>query len=1205
MYKLHAKIPVQPPGCMAKMLLTMKLTALLLTVFIMQVSASSFAQKITLKEKNTPLGEVFNKISKQTGYDFLYTSSLLRGAKPVNIEVKNTELNIVLKAVFADQPFDFSIEDKSIVVTPKTKQAAIAGSQNMQALIEITGTVVDATSGQPIPGATIIIKGTTQGIRTAPNGFFIINNVDENATIIITAVGYGYRELPAAKKMGTIALDIVTKNLKEVEVSVNTGYQRIRPEQSTGAVAQISTKAYESRVSTNFLDGLVNRLPGLMINNNVSFTSTTPGSTGSNSRSLFNIRGISTMSANQSPLIVVDGYPTELSLNMIDPNEIKSVTILSDAAAATIYGVRASNGVIVIERKQAAIGKPRFELRLTSNITPKENYNRYRYADDASAIVADYEQSIYSGSVNATTWPLLSLIGSNAIVPRTPVYYLLAQSAAKVITPEQFASSYAALQQYDNKDEYRKLLLRTAVTQTYTLSTSGGTERALYYIKANYTRNRLSQRNNDDNNWLFSARTNLKLSPRLTLDLTTDYAELRNNSAPVPGLEDLSPFEALRDVNGNPLYSTRGSQVNPYLNNSLMGKGLQDILYYPLVDVDQITNKVKTVNNKITANFNYNIGKGFGLLFGGIYENSNTDTRYYASEFSSEARGYTAQYATVNADGTLNYNIPRGGYLRQEASNFFSYTARASLSYNKRIASDHSFNAILGGELRNVVSKSNLASYFGYSDETLLQQPVNYVGITDGSIRGSYLNSSPFFNRYNSLFGQFYNEDRFLSGFSNIVYSYRDIYSLSGSIRIDQSNLFGTNPKYKYKPLWSVGARWNVEKERFMQQLDWVNQLTFRASYGFNGNVAKLSLPEVIARYTLSPYTTPRSTALELLSYANSSLRWEQTKIINFGMDYRIFKHIDGTVNYYIKKSTDLLGNSLIDPTIGVSPSIINNASIDNRGIEVRLNADWIAHKNFNWNTGFVIARNTSKVLDVYQRVAYNPQTLNSLGYVKGYPVGAMFSYRDAGISSAGFPLITNGRDKVYEVDNSSNNTPQGLMLTNLLSNDTSGVTRYAGSSIPTINAGLSNRFDIGRFYVFAMVNYYGGFKVRVPVPDPSVLRPLEGSGNYWRNPGDESHTDIPNLATFNSGNPGYVYRYSDKYVVNGDYITLGDLTLSYSFDDKAFVKNIGFTHFEVKLQGSNLWTKGFNKYNYSAAAGSFQKSYITPTYYLTIFTNF
>ena len=1205
MYKLYAKSFVQPPGCMSKMLLTMKLTALLMTVFIIQVSASTFAQKITLKEKNTPLGEVFNKISKQTGYDFLYTTSLLRSAKPVNIDVKNTDLDIVLKEVFADQPFDFSIEEKSVVVTPKAKPVERAGTSQMSASIDITGTVVDSVSGDPIAGATILIKGTTQGTRTAPNGFFYLNNVDEHAMVLISSVGYKYKEMRAANNMGTIALDIATRNLKEVAVTVNTGYQRIKPEQSTGAVAQISTKAYESRVSTNFLDGLVNRLPGLMINNSVSFTSTTPGNTGSSSRSLFNIRGISTMSANQSPLIVVDGYPTELSLNMIDPNEIKTVTILSDAAAATIYGVRASNGVIVIERKQAAAGKPRFELRLTSSITAKENYKRYRYADDASAIVAEYEQSIYSGSVNSTTWPLLSLIGSNAIVPKTPVYYLLAQSAGKVITPEQYASSYAALQQYDNKDEYRKLLLRSAVTQTYTLSTSGGTDKALYYIKANYTRNRLSNRNNDNNNWLLSARTSLKLSSRLSLDLTTDYAELRNNSAPVPGLEDLSPFEALRDVNGHPLYSTRGSQVNPFLNNSLMGKGLQDILYYPLVDVDQINDKVKTVNNKITANFNYNIGKGFGLLFGGIYENSNTDARHYASEFSSEAREYVANYASVNTDGTLNYNLPRGGYLRQEASNFFSYTARASLIYNKRIANDHSFNAILGGELRNVVSKSNLASYFGYSDETLLQQPVNYAGITDGTIRGSLVNGSPFFNGYNSLFGQLYNEDRFLSGFSNIVYSYRDIYSLSGSIRIDQSNLFGTNPKYKYKPLWSIGARWNVEKEKFIQQFDWVNQLTLRASYGFNGNVAKLSLPQVIAAYTLSPYTSPRSTALELLSYANSSLRWEQTKIINFGMDYQIFKHIDGTVNYYIKKSTDLLGNSLIDPTIGVSPSIINNASINNRGIEVRLNADWIARKNFNWNTGFVIARNTSKVVDVYQRVAYNPQTLNLLGYVKGYPVGAMFSYRDAGISNAGFPLITNGKGKVYEVDNSPNGTPQGNMLTSILSNDTSGVTRYASSSIPTINAGLSNRFDIGRFYVFAMVNYYGGFKVRIPPPNPSVLRPLEGAGNYWRNPGDENHTDIPNLITFNSGNPSYVYRYSDKYVINGDYITLGDLTLSYSFDDQQFVKNIGFTHFEVKLQGSNLWTKGFNKYNYSPATGSFQKSYITPTYYLTIFTNF
>lgn len=1203
MYKFYPKIFVQPPGCISQILLTMKLTSLLLIAIILQASATTLAQKVTLNEKNAPLVQIFDKISVQTGYDFLFTTTLLKGTKPVSVNVTNADLNDVLKQIFNGQPLEFSVEDKAVVVSPKQK-SVLEKIGNLFALpVDVKGRVLDSLTGDPLVGATVRVKGRAQGTKTGTDGSFFLPNVEENAILVITFVGYKTQEIQSSKDVGIIRMGVAVGNLQEVGVTVNTGYQRIRPEQSTGAVAQIGTKEYESRISTNFLDGLVNRLPGLMINNDVAFTSTTPGSTtGSNSRSLFNIRGISTMSANQSPLIVIDGYPTELTIDMIDPNEIKSVTILKDAAAATVYGVRASNGVIVIERKKAVAGKPKFTFRATTSITPKENYSRYRIADDESSVVVNYQKALYSKNIDGTTWSQMSTIGSIYRSTFSPVYYILAQSAAKIITPDQAASSFAALQNYDNRDEYSKLFLRSAVTQAYNLNASGGSDNALYYVTANYTRNGAQQIQNDNNRFSLSGRSTLKLSNRLSLELTMDYQEQRFNSAPVPALTSLNPYEHLQDVNGSPVAVSSGSLVNPFYNNTLVSRGLENTLYYPMIDVNEQNDKTRTANNRITANFNYNIGNGFGLSFGGIYETSKSDLRHYASANSSQAKQFISSYIQLNTDGTLKYNVPKGGYLRQETDNTSSYTTRVQLNYNKRI-SQHSFNGILGTEVRDVINKSSLASYLGYSDETLLQQPVDYAGIVNGTTRSSFSLSTPsLFQTYSNLFNQQYTEDRFLSGYGNMVYSFKDTYSLTGSIRVDQSNLFGTNPKYKYKPLWSVGAAWNIDKESFMQDINWVKQLKLRAAYGFNGNVAKLSLPQAIAQYVVNTNTAPSSTALKLFSYANSSLRWEQTRNSNIGLDYHIFKNITGNIDYYIKNSTDLLGNSLIDPTIGVSPSIINKASIRNSGIEFSLHADWIAKKNLNWNTGLVLARNTSKVLDVYQSGAFNPQTLNVLGYVKGYPVGALFAYRDAGLNSAGFQQVQNQNGKIYQTDNNSLGSPQ----TTVLSSDTSGVIRYMGSSIPTINAGLSNRVDIGNFYVFAMINYYGGFKVRVPRPNPSVARPLPGAGSYWKAPGDENTTDVMSLTAFSTSfNSNSAYNYSDKYVVNGDYITLGDLTLSYSLDDTKFIKKLGFTHFEIKCQGSNLWTHGFNKYNYSASMGGFQKSYITPTYTLGIFTNF
>lgn len=1191
-----------PKGYAHKIWLIMRLTTVILIATIMQVSASGFAQKISLTKSNAALEDIIKDLRKQSGYDFVVPGELLDKAKSVNIRVKDVDFEKVLDQIFESQPIAYEINNNTVTLKEKPR-SFLGGLVDRLMAIDVSGKVIDSLSGGPLAGATVAVKGGRQAVRTGADGSFFLQNVDETAILEISYTGYKTKEVPSSKNVGVISLSVAVGDLEEVAVTVNTGYQKIKPEQSTGAVSQISTKQFESRISTNFLDGLTNRLPGLMINNNVMFNSTVPGSTGSTSRPLFNIRGISTMSANQSPLIVIDGYPTELTLDLIDPNEIESVTILKDAAAAAVYGVRASNGVIVIQRKQAKKGSPQFVFRATAELTPKEDYSRYRWADDASTIVSNYQRTTQSGLINANSWALLSttaLLGGGTVT-RSPVYYILAQQAAKMITPEQAAASFADLASYDNLDDYSRLFLRTEATQTYNFNVSGGNENALYYITGNYTGNRDTRINNDNNRILLSARSTLKLHRKLSLELTTDYQEARGNNAPVPGVTSTNPYERFQDVNGNPAYILGSSNVSPSYNNIMMSQGLDDHMYYPLVDVNAINDKSRNASNRVKADFTYRIGRGLNLILGGIYENTRSEARHYASDESSEARRFVNSYVVRNADGSYKYNVPKGGFLRQSAGSVSSYTARTQLDYNKVLASDHSFNGIIGAEIRNLISKGNTASYFGYNDETLLQQPVDFMSMNTSAIRGSFLVGSPFANAFTNYFNQQFLEDRFLSGYGSMVYAYKGKYTATGTIRIDQSNLFGTNPKYKYKPLWSVGAGWNIDREQFMQNVDWINQVKLRVAYGFNGNVAKLSLPEVIAESKLNNYTSPASQSLNLLAYANSSLRWEQTENFNAGLDYTIFKNIRGSVDVYEKRSTDLMGNAQIDPTIGVSPTLINQATIRNGGVEFGLNADWIATSGFNWNSGIVVARNTSKVLDVFQKTDFSPQTLEQLGFVKNAPVGAMYSYRYAGIDNEGFSLIQDAEGNLYRTNVNTAGNPTAT----LMAKEGSGVAYYSGSSLPTVNAGLSNRVDFGNFYVFAMLNYYGGFKVRVPRPNPASKRPLEGSGDFWKAAGDEGQTDVMGLPGFSSSNSNFAYNFADSYVVHGDYITLGDLTLSYNLNKSNFIKRAGLKSIEIKAQASNLWTVGLNRYNYSRATGSFEKSYLTPTYSFALFTNF
>src|SRR5690606_29247572 len=213
--------------------------------------------------------------------------------------------------------------------------------------------------------------------------------------------------------------------------------------------------------------------------------------------------------------------------------------------------------------------------------------------------------------------------------------------------------------------------------------------------------------------------------------------------------------------------------------------------------------------------------------------------------------------------------------------------------------------------------------------------------------------------------------------------------------------------KYKYKPLWSVGAAWNLHQEDFMQQASWVKSLRLRVAHGFNGNVAKNALPQVIATDKLNNLNASAPfPSLVLSSYANSGLRWEQSRNFNVGVNYSIFNGISGSIDYYIKTSTDILANNQIDASKGAVSALINQASIENKGLEVNLRADWITRRNFNWNTGFVFANNSNKVLEVYNS-NITPSSYPYLymqgsysSYLKGYAVGTLFNYRYAGISN-------------------------------------------------------------------------------------------------------------------------------------------------------------------------------------------------------------
>ena len=1161
----------------------MRLTTILLITGFLQVSASTFAQKISLSEKDVSLTTVLNRIKAQTGYDFFYESVKIRDLKNISIQVKNEGLKDVLARILNPQNLDFEIYDNSIVIKSK-QQNLVTRLQN----IDVRGRIM-TENGIPLAGATISIKGSDNRFtKSDGKGEFSFANVREDAVLIITYIGYSYLEVPLKGKSMPleIKLNETTGELEEVSVTINTGYLKILPQQSTGAVSQLTTKQYESQINANFLDGLQNNLPGLLINNNIKL----------NGNNLFQIRGLSTFSANSQPLIVLDGYVTSLNINGINPNEIKSVTLLKDAAATAIYGVKASNGVILIERKDAQEGKPQVSFRPTFTFTPEENYSSYRWAPADTYI--KYLRYI---DQNGATQPLRAGYDS----PIIPGQELLFNKAAGYISQSQMEEGFGDLLSYNNTKDYQRLFLRTAFTQSYTMDVSGGNSSATYYVTGSYTGNKLNQINNDNHQLLLSSRLNLNFSKRLSLMLNADYNERQNNAVPVPHINAVYPFEHFQNTDGSPASIYNGSATNKLYNQHLLDQGLLDAMAYPLNDINEISDKTHTVDNRITANFNYDIGSGFKLIFGGKYERSHSKQSNYASGNSSLARQVVDYFAVADAsENGYNFQVPLGGYLKQTGTEQYNYMGRAQLNYNETFGKDHMLSAVVGGEIGKTVNQTDLESFFGYNEQTLLQRPVDYKSLSQNYF--DILPTTPIhFSNYNTLFNQSYTDDRIVSAYGNVYYTFRSTYSLTGSIRIDQSNLFGTDPKYRYKPLWSVGAAWNIQNEQFMKNIDWVHNLRLRLSQGYSGNVAKNSIPQIIAQAEYNNFTALNS--LTLFSPANGGLRWEKTANYNAGLDYAIFKGISGSIEYYIKKSTDLLSQvtpATLDATKGsLGTAFVNIGSMRNQGLELNLNADWIRTRWLNWYTGFVLSRNTNMVTkgflpfigDNDYSVNWVTAAANGNTFIPGYSSGAIFSYRSAGLDADGVPKIYDQNGKVIEKPGSFTARDQGKDWV-----------EYSGTSIPVYAAGMSNRVDIGNFYVNFKVDYFGGNKVRLPAPTPDAAHPLQGAQDFWQKPGDEAHTNIMNpLAQNTTSQEQLAYSSGNVLVVNGAYLTLSAITLSYNFSRAPVFKKLGFKRFELLLQANSLYTKGFNKYNYSLATGDFAKRYPTPTYTIGLYTDF
>lgn len=1159
MYKNYTRFFFDPPGLLFKILLIMRLTVILLFISLMQVNAGVFAQKLSITAKKATLKQVFEEIYRQTGYDVVWATEKVKGSKTIDVDFKNASFQEVLDFCLANQQLIYRIEDKTILIERK-KPTLLEKISNFFIKIDIIGQVKDEY-GKPLPGASVMIKDTKQLIITDSEGRFSFTGIDDKALLIISFIGYTTQEIKVKHNVNVI---MQLENTDLNEVSISTGYQKIEKYQLTGAATAISQKTYDQRVSVtgNFLESLEGKIPGLVYN----------GRSGE-----LSIRGVSTFNAVKKPLIVIDGFPSEIDINTINPNDIVSVNVLRDAAAASVYGVRASNGVIVLETKRGKKGKPVFSFRSTYAFQNRPDFEYLKISDAKTYARVQYaflkQQALPEFLFDLIGWPV------------NPVQQVVFDRTNNVITDAQVDERLSQIGSYNNLSDYGKLFYRNRQAHQIDFDVSGGTDRSTYLLGINYIRENPEEQNSKNNKLILNVANTYNFSKVFTLDYRGIYTHTVSKNGTIPTYNDALPYEKLADENGNPLpvINAPGGQfygaITNKRNDALLGYGLYDQRYFPYAELNANTFSGKRDALRFQGRLNAKITDWLNLDLGGSYENELSREKQLRTEGAYAIRYLLNSKAIKDplTNQPLFTNLPQGDFLTRLNTRNWGYTVRGQFNFNYRSKDNvHDLSGILGIEQRRQVLSGDKNTSFGYDGQSLIIKPVNLqVLASDNSPEYTEVGRLGASFNPNDYFAESEDDRRFLSYYSEATYVYQQKYIATGSIRFDRSNLFGTSPEYRNKPFWSAGLGWRINKEDFLSTVNWLTDLKFRASYGFNGNVPTSNNgPFLIFRSGLNARLNTAEMYNDILSPENQSIRWESTSNYNLGLDFGLFNNLlSGSADLYYKNAKDVFGQYSSDPTSGFNEYTANTASILNKGLELGLYSQNIQNGDFSWRSTLTATLNKNIVTKVKTSDNFSSiDIVQGTNIQKDYPIDVLLSYRYKGLNSLGQPLVLTKDNKEVVIDGSSGSdvTIQDLV--------------YSGTTTPKYVLGFNNQFSIKKFDISFLFMYYGGHVMRVAQPNPDDInseRILIGADNYWKKEGDELKTNIPGIPVYGStgdfdhnGRAGYIY--AEQFVRKADNIRLRDVILTYNFKSPFFTK-IGLYNTQIRLQAQNLWSYTFS----------------------------
>ncbi|MBO4959141.1 SusC/RagA family TonB-linked outer membrane protein [Butyricimonas virosa] len=917
----------------------MRLCCIFVMFFVFSVSARSLGQEqvVTLKLTKVSLYELFDAIHKQTGLRFLYNAEQMNTVSSVDVSVKNKKVCDVLTDVLAGTSLT-TVFDKDLVMLVKRTEAL----QQKTKEIKIVGKVTD-TQKQPIPGVTVVVKGTTLGAVTDQDGMYALRlpQMKEDFLLIYSFIGMESQEI---KYQGKDTINVVLReDVKQVDEVVVTGIFTRKKESFTGSSTTFTTKELKMVGNSNILQSLKTLDPAFAIMENNEFGSDPNHLPNIEIRGKTSVIGLTeeyNTDPNQ-PLFILDGFESTLAtISDLSVDRVASITILKDAAATAIYGAKAANGVVVVETKAPEAGQLR--LNYTGNLN-------FTFADLSDYNLMNAEEKLE--------------------------YELLCGAIYQSMGPDGYLGSVEQEVKYNNRlAEVRRGVdtywlnepLRFATTHKHNVFLEGGDESFRYGIGGSYGKTQGVMKGSDRD----VVNGNVRLMYRkgqlsFTNSFNVDYTIAKRVSVPFSKFARVNPYFRKTDENGDPV---KILESYSYLDLSTISIKTENV-YGPYYDLCN-NNFDHTKTFGFTNNFEMNWRPVEELqVRGKIGLNKSSEL---AQKFSSP---FNAAYVGVETD--------KKGEYTESNKYIFGYDGDLSVTYGKLLAERHMVNAVAG--MRFTQSSSDVSGYTmrSFSDDEF---------------------SNPIFaqdyNKDKKVFQEV--KRRTASYYVNLGYSYRNRYLFDASWRADGASVFGVNKLFTNT--WSVGLGWNVHNEAFFEGVEWIDQLKLRASIGNPGNQNFDAYIAMKIYYYNSHHTNPWGVSTLIKTFGNEDLEWQKTLDRNIGFDlYLLDNRLRVNFDYFSKKTDPLLVYVGMPSSTGTTSSPTNVGEQLTKGYTVMLNYAVIKRENVLWSVNATLRHLASEYRDVSRyldKFNADNKSKNMLRYYDGGSPSDLWAVRSAGIDA-------------------------------------------------------------------------------------------------------------------------------------------------------------------------------------------------------------